>query len=322
MIFSFQSEPLDIEILMLEGSNLIQIACIIEPLRVANRVLGRQLYSWSISSLDGKPVETTSGIVLPVDYCFAADRTTAPLLVVASYNHAKFRKKSLLHSLSQARRFRTVIGGIENGVWLLAEAGLLNDGRASVHWEEADAFALAYPHIDIVNQGFVIDETRVSAAGSLPTLNMILEWIRLRNGFAIAMAISRQFIHSADNALSEVVKQPGFGHSFAGDDRLAEVLNTMEQALATPVSIKKLAGESGISARRLQMLFAKHLLVSPKRYYLALRLNAARRLLIETAQSATEIAEATGFSGSAGFSASYRKAYGETPTQTRQAQMP
>ena len=70
MIFSFQSEPLDIEILMLNGSNLIQIACKIEPLRVANRVLGRQLYSWSISSLDGKPVETTSGIVLPVDCCF------------------------------------------------------------------------------------------------------------------------------------------------------------------------------------------------------------------------------------------------------------
>jgi len=52
-------------------------------------------------------------------------------------------------------------------------------------------------------------------------------------------------------------------------------------------------------------------------HYLALRLNAARRKVIETKDSFAEIAAATGFNSASAFSRSYRASFSESPSGTR-----
>jgi transcriptional regulator GlxA family with amidase domain len=72
-----------------------------------------------------------------------------------------------------------------------------------------------------------------------------------------------------------------------------------------------------VSTRHLQTLFAEHFGTSPYAHYLALRLNRARRLLIETRAPALEIAEMTGFASPASFTRAYRRQHGESPRETR-----
>lgn len=323
-IFSYTPEPLTIELFLMPGCNLIQIASVIEPLRVANRVMGRQIYHWRLSSIDGASVATTSGLPIPVSGAFDPAKDSTPLFVIASYRPLAVATPTLVRTLSQARRYRQMIAGIESGSWLLAQAALLAERRVAVHWEDGDAFASAFDDIDVSSQHFVIDDNRATTAGSLPTLDMMLELIRQRQGFAIAMAVTRQFIY-APAAMADLAADGPVGFAAAmalpgaqaGDKRLAKVLEAMDANLASPLSVMALANLAAMSPRYLHKMFADRLGASPKQYYLALRHNAARRLLIETGQPVLEIAEATGFSSHAAFSTSYRIAYGETPSETR-----
>ena len=46
-------------------------------------------------------------------------------------------------------------------------------------------------------------------------------------------------------------------------------------------------------------------------------MEAARKLLVETEQSITDIARDVGFNNDSYFSATYKKVYGENPNETR-----
>jgi transcriptional regulator GlxA family with amidase domain len=58
--------PQRIAIFVVPKFSMMGFACAIEPLRSANRMSGRELYSWHILSKDGKAVTASNGIpVLP-----------------------------------------------------------------------------------------------------------------------------------------------------------------------------------------------------------------------------------------------------------------
>ncbi len=71
------------------------------------------------------------------------------------------------------------------------------------------------------------------------------------------------------------------------------------------------------STRWLERLFRHHLGVTPKRYYIEMRLERARSLLLQTELSVTEIALATGFQSAGHFSRVYHDAFGVTPREQR-----
>jgi len=54
--------PQRIAIFVVPKFSMMGFACAIEPLRSANRMSGRDLYSWHILSKDGKPVTASNGI--------------------------------------------------------------------------------------------------------------------------------------------------------------------------------------------------------------------------------------------------------------------
>nr|WP_315983903.1 helix-turn-helix domain-containing protein [Aliamphritea spongicola] len=57
---------------------------------------------------------------------------------------------------------------------------------------------------------------------------------------------------------------------------------------------------------------------SPSKYYLELRITQARRLLLQTSHSITDIALACGFVSSSHFSNCYKDYFGTAPTFARE----
>ncbi|TXH79765.1 MAG: AraC family transcriptional regulator, partial [Rhizobium sp.] len=198
------NETLDIDLLILPETNLILIASVIEPLRGANRISGAELYRWRLFTPDGLPAQTTSLIPVPASSNFRSTSDTAPLFVLASYNWRRSATQALKMQLSQSARHRSLVAGIESGTWLLAEASLLDNASAAVHWEDYDDFALAYPQVRAVRDRFVIDGKRITTAGSLPTVDLMLEIIRQRQGYSLALEVSRLFIYEPASTRSAV----------------------------------------------------------------------------------------------------------------------
>jgi transcriptional regulator GlxA family with amidase domain len=315
-------DRLEIDILVLPETTLMLFSSVIEPLRVANRISGRDMFSWRILSPDGAPVMTASRIPLPVHGSLADGRSLNPLFVVASYQWQKSVTPALKTGLSRAGRERPYLVGVESGTWVLAEAGLLNAARVTMHWEDREEFAARFPHVALVNARFVIDGKRITTGGSLPTLDLMLDIIRRRHGYSLALEVSRLFIYETEGSSAAPNDRPSVNALLNLDPRVRSVVRQMEETVADPVPVERLAQRAGISPRHLQSLFSADFGVRPHVHYLALRLNAARRQVIETSKSFTDIASATGFNSASAFARSYRAQFGESPSETRKRVLP
>ncbi|KPF42478.1 GlxA family transcriptional regulator [Rhizobium sp. AAP43] len=310
------------DLLILPQTNLILLASVIEPLRAANRIAGRTLYTWQTYSPTGAAIETTSGVPIAVSGPFRPGRETDPLFVVASYEWRRSLTSQLKMLLSQTARHRDFVAGIESGSWLLAEASLLDRVQATVHWEDFEDFVSAYPQIKLVRGRFVIDGKRITTGGSLPTIDLMLELIRRAHGYSMALEVSRLFIYEQERMEGDLLQAPAIGNRRMLDHRLEAAVKLMEETVDTPLTLSRLARRVGVSARHLQDLFSLAMGVAPHQHYLALRLNAARRKVIETRMEFADIAAITGFNSSSSFSRTYRAHYRESPTETRRRLKP
>lgn len=316
-MFAETDKTLALDILVVPDTNLLLVASVIEPLRAANRVSGMDLYRWRLHSPDGRPIETRSRIPIPVDGPFRPERETDPLFVVSSYSWRDAATSSLKRLLSQTARNRSMVAGIESGAWLLAEASLLDGFSATAHWEDFDDFAAAYPQIDVVRDRYVIDRKRITTGGSLPTVDLMLELIRRRQGYSLALEVSRLFIYEQSGFRADNGAMPSTGSLRMVDERVSEAVRLMEDNIEQPMLLTRLARRVGMSARHMQTLFRDTIGVSPQVHYLAVRLNAARRKVIESRTPFADIALLTGFNSASAFSRAYRAHFRESASETR-----
>ncbi len=310
--------PLEIEVLVIPESTLISVAAAIEPMRAANRVLGRRQFGWVITTPDGAPAPTHAGIPVPAARPFDPLASAAPLIVIGSFNIATHMTAGLVRRLGRAGRARPMIGGVEAGAWVMARAGLLTGRQATTHWEDLEDFAATYPDIDVVPRRFVIDGNRFTTGGAGPALDLMLELIRVRLGYPLSLEVAKMFIYEQPERTEQTSAQaPPLTLARPREPHLARAIEVMEANLAEPRSISRIARAAGVGARHLQTLFRDNLGVTPYAYYQAVRLNRARRMLIETRRPVLEVAGLTGFASPASFARAYRRQHGESPRETR-----
>jgi AraC family carnitine catabolism transcriptional activator len=92
----------------------------------------------------------------------------------------------------------------------------------------------------------------------------------------------------------------------------------MEENLETPLSAQDLARHAGVSVRALGRILRDRLGESPMRYYLKVRLQAARNALFYSDIPIQDIAASCGFSSPAVFSRTFRTQFGVSPRRFRQ----
>ncbi|MGI9370791.1 MAG: helix-turn-helix domain-containing protein, partial [Ruegeria sp.] len=91
----------------------------------------------------------------------------------------------------------------------------------------------------------------------------------------------------------------------------------MEAKLSEPLTLIEIADHAGLSRRQIERLFRHHMGRSPARYYLEIRLDRARHLLLQSMLPVVEVAIACGFVSASHFSKCYRELYGRSPQQER-----
>lgn len=100
--------------------------------------------------------------------------------------------------------------------------------------------------------------------------------------------------------------------------RLADVETWIDAHLADPITLGRLCEVSGVGERSLQLAFRSRRGLSPMRFVAERRLAVAHRLLgrAEAECDVTRVAVSVGFTHLGRFAATYRRAYGESPSQT------
>lgn len=309
--------PVQIGFFLVPKFSMMAFSSAVEPLRVANLISGRELFRWRVFSRDGAPVEASNGMAVLAEGSIALRPRLSTLFVCASHEPLASIDRETEAWFRRLAVSGTTLGALDTGAWLLAQAGLLDGHRATVHWEWRDAFAEDFPEVDCRASLFETDRGRLTCAGGTAALDMMLHLIGLRFGHELAVDISEQFIHERIRAPEDAQRMPTGRRLGITDPRLEAVIAAMEEALEEPLPAAELARIAGVSDRQLERLFRRALGCTPNRYYLDLRLRRARILLGQTHMPVMEVALACGFATPAHFSRAYKAHYGQAPRAER-----
>ncbi len=309
--------PHRIGFLLIPQFSMISFSTALEPLRLANRQSGKDLYAWELFSPDGRPVMASNGIEVRVQGGMEAANALPVVVVCAGIDVHRFDNKAVLSWLRRMDRKGSDIGAVCTASHILARAGLLDGFRCTIHWENLASFAEDFPNLEVSSEIFEIDRNRFTCAGGTAPLDMMLNMISLQHGHELAASVADQFMHERirdqhDHQRISLPARLGVRHP-----KLLTVIEMMEQNLEEPLSRSELARAARLSTRQLERLFRKYLSRSPARYYLELRLNRARLLLLQTNMSVIDVALACGFVSASHFSKCYRDFFGHTPRKER-----
>ena len=145
----------------------------------------------------------------------------------------------------------------------------------------------------------------------------MLQVIAGDHGFDLVAAIANQLQHDRIRSADEEQRPGTQSYLHPLPAKLKQAIEIMASHLEAPIATAAIAFRTGMSARQLERLFQRYLKVTPARYYMRLRLERARDLLLHTNVPVLDVAVATGFTSSSYFSQCYRQAFGQTPSTTR-----
>lgn len=312
-----RQRPRQIGFLLLPEFSMMAFFAAVEPLRIANRCSGHELYRWRLYSADGGPVAASNGMTLLTDAAVGDQAYSPTVLVCASFHHEAHTTPKLLQWLRRLEGQSATLGGIDTGAFLLARAGLLNGHRVTLHWESIPAFRELYPGIECTAELFEIDRRRLTSSGGTATMDLMLQLIAQAHGADLAMAVSEQLIHQRIRRHSDHQRMTLSARLGVHNPTLIDAVDLMSQRIERPASVVEIARRCGVSQRQLERLFAEHLGATPRGHYLGLRLEHARYLLQQTDMAVLDVALACGFGSGASLSRAYRQRYGVAPSRDR-----
>ncbi len=299
--------------------NVSATTSFIDPFRASNYLTGTNDFFWSFVSQNGGPIEASNGLVVttkPLDEIL--DRRPWLVVVSSSWTPERYASRKLRTSLQRWERAGAIIGGLDTGGIILANAGLLNGKTATVHYEHIDAFIEIAANTTVSEDMFVLDDRIFTCCGGTASTDAGLRFVHAIAGENVANAAARYLFHhdvrGGNESQNPKVVEP-MGYVTSGLVRAA--IDLMEAHLEKTLSIPDIAASLDISQRQLSRLFRQYVQKSPVEYYRDIRLDRARGLVTQTELKFSEIAAASGFNSQVHFSRAYHQCFGLSPSADR-----
>lgn len=302
---------------LIEDFSMMSVAAAIEPLRAANRYLGKPVYAWHYFSLDGDAVHASNGMKVDVESALSEALQLDRLFVSAGLTADTPERSRINATLQRAHKTGINIGALSGGTFLLARAGLIGNRRCTAHWEFLPSLRESFPALRVNETLFVDDDKLLTCAGGAASMDMMLYLISMKHGPQAARFAGNQFQHDRLRAGGESQRSGRTNRYTHLPDEMQAAMKLMQNNVETPLTISAIARQCGLHTRRLERLFNIWLHTTPKSFYQTHRLECAHDMLLHSNNRLADISQMTGFCSQPSFSTAYRKQYGETPRQTR-----
>ena len=299
--------------------NLLATVGFMDPLRAANYLDGLAHFRWTLASIEGGSMPASNGLAIETRrLAELMDHQFDVVVISSSWSPESHASPQLLIALRKWARSGVTIGALDTGAFIVAQAGLLKNGCATVHYEHIDSLHELYDDVNVSEDIFVLSKNRFSCCGGSASIDMGLHMVRSQCGNALANAAARYIFHPTmrpeGTPQNPSVMEP-LGHTTP--TALRQIIAEMEKNLEEPISIPELCDRVGLSQRQVDRLFERYVGKSPILYYRDIRLDRARGLVTQTNLQVSQIAAATGFSSQAYFSKAYKERFGISPRSDR-----
>jgi transcriptional regulator GlxA family with amidase domain len=306
-----------VDIVLSDGFVMTELSGVVDVLRLANRVVGHNIFSYSYISPNEGMVQSSADTWLNADAL--PKSPSADIVVFLGNSDLNFKSREIEQSVHKYRFAGAV-------VILLAEAAAIyisansDDGFGhTTHWENRLLLEEKSGIFDIAPSLAVWNDKVVTCAGLVSTYDVMLQIVAAFVSKAKLLTISSILL--LDKVRSFETRQPGAmdALSVGKDSHIDHAIKLMQSNIEEPLKTTELASALGQTTRSLERQFLRHLGRSPGRFYRELRLIRAQNLLVNTDMSILEIAAACGFGSN--FGKIYKAYYSKTPRETRKERL-
>ncbi|TKC88701.1 GlxA family transcriptional regulator [Trinickia terrae] len=223
----------------------------------------------------------------------------------------------LLAFLRKASGRARRIAGICTGGFVLAEAGLLAQRRATTHWAFARAMQQRFPGIHVEDDRiYIVDGPIWTSAGMTAGLDLALAMVEKDLGAEVARSVAHKLVmhqrrSGGQSQHSEMLDLA------PKSDRIQDALNYARQHLSRSLSVEELAGTAHLSPRQFSRVFTLETGKSPAKAIEGLRLEAARLMIEQSRHSLDVIARETGFRDRRHMREAFMRGFGLPPQAVR-----
>jgi len=317
--------PHKILLLGFPKGQLLDIAGPLQMFAGANDEMAQQVYRIEIAAPEAGPFATSSGVQLVADLAFAQVTNrrlarTDTLITVGGEPgmREELARGSVTGIVRRATGRVARIASVCSGTFFLAAAGALDGRRAATHWSEVDALKQFRPAAIVDGDAIHVEDRGIwTSAGVTAGMDLALAMIETDLGRRIALAIARRHV---------VFRiRPGGQSQFSAELAAQSAGNTKLQCLAEMVTAQPrsdwrtevLAAQIGVSQRSLSRLFRLDLNVSPADFVERVRIDLARRRLLETDENIETIAFTCGFGSLRRMDRAFARTIAASPTEFR-----
>lgn len=305
------------------AAELLDIACVVSVLQMANWLHGRALYQPLLASPGRAPIHTGTGLVVNAEVALERARGPFDTLIVLGgigYVDAMEDRRLVGHVRRLSRESRRV-ASVCTGAGVLAAAGVLDGRRAATHWEHASFLQSRFPQVEFDRDPiFIVEPDLCTSAGVTAALDLTLAFIEADAGPALARDVSRQLVTYLQRPgnqaqMSMFTAAPSGTHAVV-QETVAHVSAHLDEDLTTSA----LAARAGVSERHLDRLFNRELGFTPGWFVRRARTEAAAHLLVTTDLTVASVARRCGFGTVETLRQSFTSAYGVSPSHYRATQ--
>ena len=283
----------------------------------ANMGMDAPFYAMDNYSVDGGDVRSSLG--LPVATRALRGRLGVDTWIVAGVNDplAAPAPAGVVAYLRRANGRARRIAGICTGAFVLAEAGLLAQRRATTHWAFGRDMQRHYPEIRVEDDRiFIVDGPIWTSAGMTAGLDLALAMVEKDLGADVARSVARKLVMHQRRAGGQSQ------HSEMLDlapksDRIQNALNYARQHLGRALTVEALAEAVHLSPRQFSRVFTLETGQSPAKAIERLRLEAARLMIEQSRHPLDVIAKENGFRDRRHMREAFVRGFGVPPQALR-----
>lgn len=277
------------------------------------------LCRWKIIAPDAKPIRASCGILIHPDESLIDPAQFDYLVVVGGLiEHIEHLDPRYVAYLNSAVTKNVPLIGLCTGSFILHRAGLMTGYKCCVSWFHRTDFLEQFDGLEpISDRIFVVDRDRISCSGGTSTVHLAAHLVERHLG--VKQARKSLHILMVDDAFDDNKAQPLLAPSLKASDNIVQrALLIMQQDLESLRSIEQLCKQLGVGRRTLEKKFRDNLGKSPAEALTLIRLEEAKRLLLETSTTITQIAIRSGFFDASHFNKAFQKLTGRSASEYRQ----
>jgi transcriptional regulator GlxA family with amidase domain len=282
---------------------------------MANRLTKEPHYEIRLISEAGGPVQSSLGYSVMTD---RFDEGSFDTVIIGGVIDGVYEPSpGLVDYLKRAVKTTRRVASMCTGAFFLAEAGVLDDRRATTHWAHARALQTSYPRINVEEDRiFIVDGPVWTSAGMTAGTDLAISMVERDLGVKVARTIAKRMVMFHRRAGGQLQHSTLLDLD-AKSDRIQTALVFAKSNLHAQLTVDRLAEAANLSVRQFTRAFRAETGQSPAKAVENLRLEAARLMVEQGRLPIDVVARETGFADPDRMRRAFLRAFGQPPQAIR-----